>query len=128
MDNNNKSTKDRDVNDVSSRRFKPTKRPSAETDNSLIKMLDSIVKGLEGSLGKRTYLCGNPDCGTLILFHKSEARPVICHRCGAEIDWEGEYITRISVCPKCNQEYDTNANYCQFHSPAVPLIEKEEEK
>ena len=43
--------------------FKPIKRPSAETDNSLIKMLDSIVKGLEGSLGKRTYLCGNPDCG-----------------------------------------------------------------
>jgi len=80
-------------------------------------MLDPVVKALEGSLGKRTYLCGNPDCGTLIIFHTSGARPVICHRCGAEIDWEGEYVTRIKICPKCNNEYDTNPNYCQFHSP-----------
>ncbi len=71
-------------------------------------MLDPVVKALEGSLGKRTYLCGNPDCGTLIIFHTSGARPVICHRCGAEIDWEGEYVTRIKICPKCNNEYDTN--------------------
>jgi hypothetical protein len=128
MDNKNPGMNREDVEDVSAGRYKPIKRPSAETDNSLIKMLDSIVKGLEGSLGKRTYLCGNPDCGTLIIFHTSETRPVICHRCGAEIDWEGEYITRISVCPKCNKEYDANANYCQFHSPPVSLIQKELEK
>ena len=77
---------------------------------------------------KCTYLCGNPDCGTLIIFHKNEQRPLVCHRCGSEIDWEGEYISRIKICPKCNKEYDTNANYCPFHSPPVSLIEKEVEK
>jgi hypothetical protein len=125
MDNNdNRRTKDVEIKTGSPRRYRPIKRPSAETDNSLVNMLDSIVKGLEGSLGKRTYLCGNPECGTLIIFHTKEPRPVVCHRCGAEIDWEGEYITRIKICPKCNNEYDTNANYCQFHSPPVSLIEK----
>ena len=128
MENNNQGTKESDIKDTSSKRFKPIKRPSAETDNSLIKMLDSIVKGLEGSLGKRTYLCGNPDCGTLITFHTSEARPIVCHRCGVDIDWEGEYVTTISVCPECNKEYDTNANYCQFHSPPVSLVRKELER
>ena len=94
----------------------------------MVKVLESIVSGLEGSLGKRTYLCGNPDCGTLIIFHTNEPRPIVCHRCGSEIDWEGEYITTIRICPKCNKEYDTTANYCPFHSPPVSLIEKELEK
>ena len=62
--------------------------------NHLIKMLDAMVNGLEQSLGKRTYLCGNPDCGTLIIFHSNESRPIVCIRCGSEIDWEGKYITR----------------------------------
>src|SRR6266498_2058682 len=122
--NGDRRMRDMDIKDGSQRRYRPIKRPSAETDNSLVNMLDSIVKGLEGSLGKRTYLCGNPDCGTLIIFHTKEPRPIVCHRCGSEIDWEGEYITRIKICPKCNNEYDTNANYCQFHSPPVSLIEK----
>jgi hypothetical protein len=130
MESNNDDRRKKEgfTNDGIAKRYKPIKRPSAETDNSLVNMLDSIVKGLEGSLGKRTYLCGNPDCGTLIIFHTSGARPVVCHRCGAEIDWEGEYITRIKICPKCNNEYDTNANYCQFHLPPVSLIEKVQER
>ena len=78
MDEKNPGSNNIDVADPSSKRYKPVKRPTAETDNSLIKMWDSIVKGLEGSLGKRTYLCGNPDCGTLIMFHTSETRPVVC--------------------------------------------------
>jgi len=96
--------------------FKPTKRVSPETDNHLIKVLDAMVNGLEQSLGKRTYLCGNPDCGTLIIFHSNEPRPRVCIRCGSEINWEGEYITRIKVCPKCNKEYDTSALLCISHS------------
>ena len=44
------------------------------------------------------------------------------------MDWEGEYVRRIKVCPKCNEEYEVNANYCNFHSPKVPLQEKEIEK
>ncbi len=80
-----------------------------------------MVSGLEGSLG-------NPDCGTLIIFHTNEPRPIVCHRCGSEIDWEEEYITTIRICPKSNKEYDTTANYCPFHSPPISLIEKEIEK
>jgi endogenous inhibitor of DNA gyrase (YacG/DUF329 family) len=127
MENSNSKPDDAKIKDGLGQ-YKPIKRPSADTDNPLVKMLDSVVNGLEQSLGKRTYLCGNPDCGTLIIFHKNEQRPLVCHRCGSEIDWEGEYISRIKICPKCNKEYDTNANYCPFHSPPVSLIEKEVEK
>jgi len=117
-----------DMKDGSVRRYKALKRPSSDTDNPVVKALEVIVSRFEQSLGKRTYLCGNPECGTLIIFHNNDPRPVICYRCGTEIGWEGEYITRIRVCPKCNKEYDTTANYCSFHSPSVSLIEKEREK
>jgi len=113
---------------TSTKRFKPNKRPSGDTDNPLSKVLESIVSGLEQSMGKRTYLCGNPECGALIIFHSKEPRPVICLKCGTEIDWEGEYVTRIKVCPKCHEEYDSYANFCSHHSPAVTLVEKEIEK
>jgi hypothetical protein len=125
---NDKSKSASDNKDVPVKRYKALKRPSAETDNPMVKALDTMVSGLEGSLGKCTYLCGNPDCGTLIIFHTKEPRPIVCHRCGSEIDWEGEYITTIRICPKCNKEYDTTANYCTFHTPPVSLIEKEFEK
>jgi predicted RNA-binding Zn-ribbon protein involved in translation (DUF1610 family) len=125
---NDTTKRNEEIRDSSMPRIKPLKRPSAETDNPLVKMLDSIISGLEHSTGKRTYLCGNPDCGTLIIFHSNEQRPVVCTRCGIEIDWEGEYITRIKVCPKCNKEYDITSNYCQFHSPTISLMEKVIEK
>ena len=125
---NDKSKPTSDIKDKSVRRYKVLKRPSTDTDNPMVKVLESMVSGLEGSLGKRSYLCGNPDCGTLIIFHNNEPRPIVCHRCGSEIDWEGEYITRIKVCPKCNKEYDTSANYCAFHIPPFILIEREVEK
>ena len=127
MDSNN-SKSDPNIKDASVARYKAVKRPSAETDNPFFKMLDSIVSGLEGSLGKRSYLCGNPDCGTLIAFHSNEPRPVVCHRCGVEIDWEGEYLMRIKICPKCNREYESNSNFCSLHVPALALFEKEVEK
>ena len=127
MSNDNIKRND-EIRDSSLPRIKPLKRPSAQTDNPLAKMLDSIISGLEHTTGKRTYLCGNPDCGTLIIFHSNESRPVVCTRCGIEIDWEGEYISRNKVCPKCNKEYDITANYCQFHSPPISLMEKVIEK
>ena len=55
MSNDNIKRNDK-IRDSSSPRIKPLKRPSAETDNHLVKMLDSIVRGLEHSTGKRTYL------------------------------------------------------------------------
>ena len=128
MDNNNSKPGDSNHKHLSHKRYKPVKRHSLETDNHLIKMLESLINGLEQSLGKRTYLCGNPDCGTLIVFHSNEPRPRVCIRCGIEIDWEGEYITRIKVCPKCNKEYESNSNFCSLHLPALALIEKEVEK
>ena len=75
MSNDNIKRDDK-IRDSSSPRIKPLKRPSAGSDNPLVKMLDSIISGLEHSTGKRTYLCGNPDCGTLIIFHSNEPRPV----------------------------------------------------
>jgi len=94
MNDNKSKADDADTGNAPLPRYKVTKRPAAITDNSMVKILDSIVSGWEGSLGKRTYLFGNPDCGTSI-FHNNEPRPIVCHRCGAEIDWEGEFITTI---------------------------------
>ena len=128
MDNNNSTPADANLKHLSHNRYKPVKRHSLETDNTLVKVLESLVNGLEQSLGKRTYVCGNPDCGTLMIFRSNEPRPVVCHRCGVEIDWEGEYLTRIKICPKCNKEYESNSNFCSFHFPALALIEKEVEK
>ena len=122
-DNNLKPSSDASK-DPALPKFKPTKKSSHDTDDHLTNMLE----GLEHSLGKHTYLCGNPDCGALIIFHSNEVRPIVCIRCGSEIDWEGKYINRIKVCPKCNKEYDINSNYCAFHIPPISLIEREVEK
>ena len=124
MNDNNLKASDDAIKDSGLSSFKPTKKSSPESENSLIKMLDAIVN----ALGKHTYLCGNPNCGALIIYHKNESRPQVCIRCGSKIDWEGKYITRIKACPKCNKEYDSNANYCAFHIPPITLIEKEIEK
>jgi predicted RNA-binding Zn-ribbon protein involved in translation (DUF1610 family) len=86
MDDNKSKADDADTGNAPLPRYKVTKQPAAITDNPMVKVLDSIVSGLEWSLGKRTYLCGNPDCGTLIIFHSNESRPIVCHRCGFEID------------------------------------------
>jgi hypothetical protein len=128
MDNNNSKSGDANLKHLPHNRYKPVKRHSLETDNTLVKVLESLVNGLEQSLGKRTYHCGNPDCGTLIVFHSNEPRPVVCQRCGVEIDWEGEYLMRIKICHKCNKEYESNSNFCSLHLPALALIEKEVEK
>ena len=124
MNDNSLKASDDAVKDSGLSSFKPTKKSSPEAENALIKMLDGLVS----ALGKHTYLCGNPNCGALIIYHKNESRPQVCIRCGSKIDWEGEYITRIKVCSKCNTEYDTSANYCAFHLPPIALIDKEKEK
>jgi hypothetical protein len=126
--NNDNSKRNDEIKGSPLPKFKPIKRPFDETHNPLVKMLDTIVSGLEQTLGRHTYLCGNPECGTLIIFHSNDPRPVVCLRCGSEVDWEGEYISRIKVCPKCNMEYDSTANYCQSHLPPISLMEKVIEK
>jgi DNA-directed RNA polymerase subunit RPC12/RpoP len=105
MNDNNLKASDEAIKDSVLSSFKPTKMSSPESENSLIKMLDAIVN----ALGKHTYLCG-----AFIIYHNNESRPQVCIRCGSKIDWEGEYITRIKACPKCNREYDSSANYLHF--------------
>jgi hypothetical protein len=84
MNDNNLRASDEAIKDSGLSSFKPTKKSSPESENSLIKMLDAIVN----ALGKHRYLCGNPNCGALIIYHKNESRPQICIRCGSKIDWE----------------------------------------
>lgn len=48
-----------------------------------------------------------------------------CQMCGEGIDWEGEFIRRIKLCPKCKEEYYGNVKFCSFHYPREELIEKE---
>ena len=49
----------------------------------------------------------------------------MCKQCGEEIDWEGELIRRLKVCPVCNEEYEISDSFCYFHVPKVELKERE---
>ena len=72
-----------------------------------------------------TYSCGNPECsGTFTLTSRTK-RPLVCHKCGEEIDWVGIVTRKIKICPQCNREYRLDDNYCLYHLPRVALVEKE---
>jgi hypothetical protein len=98
-------------------RYKPVK-PS----DSMVKMLRSVVTALQ-SMNEYAIVCDNPNCGELITFYGSQARPIVCGRCGRDIKWERHPMT-VGRCSVCNTEYNINTYYCPFHFPPVSLIEK----
>ena len=49
MDDNKSKTDDADTGNAPLPRYKVTKQPAAITDNPLVKVLDSIMSGFEGS-------------------------------------------------------------------------------
>ena len=106
-------------------KYKPKKRSSVETDNPILKRLDIFNIASDAYFGKQVYVCGNPVCQGLIIFHKKGKRPVVCKQCGEEIDWEGEFIKRLKLCPVCNEEYEISDSFCYFHVPKVELKERE---
>ena len=75
--------------------------------------------------GGVTYSCGNPRCDEVIYVRRDEERPLVCSRCGEEIDWAGIKTRIIKVCPTCNKQYDEEANFCPYHIPKVALVPKE---
>ncbi len=114
-----------DITDLMTTKYRPLKKSSIKTENYLLKAADKILNLSEEYLGKRMYICGNPSCGALIYFQNNSTRPVVCSMCGEGLDWEGEFTKKIKVCPKCNEEYQPNANFCSFHYPSEKLMEKE---
>jgi predicted amidophosphoribosyltransferase len=72
-----------------------------------------------------TYSCGNPDCNAAITFSSKSKRPLVCSKCGEEIDWVGIATKMIKICPECNQQFGIDERYCPYHLPKVALIEKE---
>jgi len=110
---------------ITGKKFKPIKKFNQKSNKSSLIVLEKIIDFSEFFMGKKTYFCGNPDCGVLIQFQKKSTRPVVCQMCGEGIDWEGEFIRRIKLCPKCNEEYYGNVKFCSFHYPREELIEKE---
>jgi hypothetical protein len=57
---------------------------------------------------------GNPNCGTLIIFHKDakgQSR-------GEEIDWEGEYIMLLWI----RLDYITNSSFFRYASPRINCL------
>jgi len=75
--------------------------------------------------GYVTYSCGNPKCGGTFTLTSRAKRPLICRKCGEEIDWKDIATKIIRICPKCNTEYSLDDNYCPYHVPKVALVEKE---
>jgi hypothetical protein len=108
-------------------KYKPKKKSSLDTDNPILKRLDVFNFASDAYFGKQVYICGNPACQGLIMFHKKGKRPVVCKQCGEEIDWEGEFIRRLKLCPVCNEEYEISDSFCYFHVPKVELKEREME-
>ena len=52
MDYNKSKADDVDTGNAPLPRYKVPKRPAAYTDNPMVKVLDSIVSGLEGVIGQ----------------------------------------------------------------------------
>ncbi len=76
------------------------------------------------SSGTVTYNCGNPRCNGLIAISSNAKRPVVCKKCGEEIDWVGIETRIAKVCPTCNKELAEEDNFCPYHVPKVELIKK----
>jgi hypothetical protein len=95
-------------------RYRPIK-PS----DSMIKMLRSIVTALQNA-----RICDNPEYGELITFYANEPCPLVCARCGRDIQWESQPMS-VGSCPVCSTEYNINTYNCSLHSPPVLLIEKD---
>lgn len=72
-----------------------------------------------------TYKCGNPNCRAVITHSLRSKRPLVCSECGEEIDWGGNALKKVKICPQCNQHFSLNKNYCPYHVPKVALVEKE---
>lgn len=73
-----------------------------------------------------TYGCGKPGCtGTFVLISKTE-RPIVCPKCGVEIDWTGIATKKVKRCPSCGRVGNDWDSFCKFHVPAIALSEKDE--
>lgn len=99
------------------------KHPTATVISGILETalnLGSVYYG-----GYVTYGCGNPECsGTFTLTSRTKI-PLVCPKCGEEIDWVGIATRKIKVCPQCNREHSLDDNYCPYHLPKVALVEKE---
>jgi hypothetical protein len=99
------------------------KQPSAVIITGILETALNLGTAYYG--GYVAYSCGNPKCnGTFILASRTR-RPLVCPKCGEEIDWVGIATRKIKICPQCNSEYHLDDNYCPYHLPKVGLVEKE---
>lgn len=72
------------------------------------------------------YGCGKPECtGAFALISKTE-RPLVCPKCGSEIDWTGIATKKVKRCPTCGKMGGQLDSYCKFHVPSVALKEVDE--
>jgi len=73
-----------------------------------------------------TYGCGKKGCtGAFVLISKTE-RPLVCPKCGSEIDWAGIATKKVKRCPKCGKVGSEWESFCKYHVPAIALKENEE--
>jgi len=72
------------------------------------------------------YSCGNPKCNGTFTITSMDSRPLVCQKCGAEIDWTGIATKKVKRCPKCKRVGNFDDVYCAHHMPAVALEEVEE--
>lgn len=116
-------------------KFKPTQFPLtrsvAKTGSAGWTIITGIVEGaINVKLAEQgmypTYFCGKSGCdGSFNLVSKVN-RPLVCPRCGSEIDWTGIATKKVKRCPDCQSVGSNYDTYCKFHFPAVSLQEMDE--
>ena len=78
-------------------------------------------KGIPFSWG-----CGNPNCDGTFTMVSHSSRPLVCPKCGQEIDWTGIATRKVKTCPVCGQQRNAWDTYCPYHVPPVELTERDE--
>jgi len=83
---------------------------------ALVDLTDNYLSGFT-----REYIyCGN--CGERLLIETNDRLPLVCRKCGEEIDWtEDPQKLGIKVCPQCNKQYEMEDYFCTDHVPKVAL-------
>jgi len=116
-------------------KYKPTIFPLASAVAKMGSPGWAIVTGiLEGAVNvglaqqgvPPTYSCGKPSCGGSFSLVSKVNRPLVCPKCGSEIDWTGIATKKVKRCPKCHKIGSDFDKFCKFHVPAVALEEIEE--
>lgn len=115
-------------------KYKPTMFPATvaavKAENWGIALLAGVLETWMGATNFKAgaglvFSCGNPKCGGSFALVSGAKRPLVCPKCGQEIDWTGIATRKVKRCPECKRLGKSDDIYCSYHVPPVALREEE---